>query len=194
MRTVKAILILLITLAMTPALALADWMLDPQSSALHFVSIKKGKVGEVHTFRKLDGSIAGDGTATVNIELSSVATNVDIRDERMRRLLFKVGEHPLATVSARVDMASLDLAPGARRTLDMTFTVTLAGKTNRLEGAVTVIGLRDGGLAVVSRTPLIVNAEDFSLGSGVEALRKVVDLPSIAHAVPVTFELVFRRK
>ncbi len=46
-------------------------------------------------------------------------------------------------------------------------------------------------LMVVSEQPVVVNARDFGLVPGVEALRKIVGLSSISLAVPVTFVLVF---
>lgn len=39
--------------------------------------------------------------------------------------------------------------------------------------------------------PLVLHAEDFALASGVEALRKVADLPVISLSVPVGAVLIF---
>lgn len=173
--------------------ALADWVLDPGESTLHFVSIKKGAVGEVHAFRKLEGSVSGLGAAVVQVNLDSVDTGVEIRDERMRKMLFETERYPLATLTAKVDANMLKaLKPGERRLLPLKFSLKLHGVVRSFEAPVIVTGLADGALAVHSRRPVIVNAADFGLEQGVEALRKVVELPSIAKAVPVTFDLVFR--
>jgi hypothetical protein len=40
---------------------------------------------------------------------------------------------------------------------------------------------------------VIVDASDYELAAGVEALREVVQLPSISETVPVTFALTFTR-
>ena len=173
--------------------AVADWVLDAKDSALHFVSIKKGAVGEVHTFRKLEGAVSDLGAAVVQIRLDSVDTGVEIRDERMRKMLFRTEKHPLATATAKMDAAMLKaLKPGERRLIPLKFSLKLHGAVHAYEVPVIVTGLTGGAIAVDSRQPVIVNAADFGLEQGVEALRKVVELPSIAKAVPVTFDLVFR--
>ena len=173
--------------------ALADWVLDAKESALHFVSIKMGTVGEVHAFRKLEGAVSGLGAAVVQVYLDSVDTGVEIRDERMRKMLFETEKYPLATVTAKVDANVLKaLKPGERRLLPLKIALKLHGVVRSFEAPVIVTGLADGALAVHSRRLVIVNAADFGLEQGVEALRKVVELPSIAKAVPVTFDLVFR--
>ena len=173
--------------------AMADWVLDAKESALHFVSVKKGAVGEVHTFRKLEGTVSERGAAVVQIHLDSVDTTVEIRDERMRKMLFETEKYPLATVTAKVDAALLKaLKPGERRVTPLKMAVKLHGMVQTYEAPVVITGLMNGALAVHSRQPVIVDAADFGLEQGVEALRQVVELPSIATAVPVTFDLVFR--
>jgi len=194
MATAWKILPLTAVLLLTPAAtAAADWLLDGEASALHFVSVKKGKVGEVHTFRKLEGALSGMGAAVVQVDLASVDTAVEIRDERMREMLFETGKFPQATVTAKVDPGLLNtLKPGERKVVPLKFALKMHGGVKEYEAPVVVTGLKDGALAVTSRRPVVVNAADFGMERGVEALRKVVDLPSIAHAVPVTFDLVFR--
>ncbi|MFV0275687.1 MAG: hypothetical protein ACK5HY_00645, partial [Parahaliea sp.] len=46
-------------------------------------------------------------------------------------------------------------------------------------------------LRVVTTRPVVVNAGDFDLVKGIEALRQVAGLKTISTAVPVTFSLVF---
>ena len=46
-----------------------------------------------------------DGTASLDIDLASVNTGVDIRNERMREIFFAVAENPKATVTAALDPA-----------------------------------------------------------------------------------------
>ncbi len=172
--------------------ALAGWTLDPQASSLHFVSIKKGTVGEVHRFRELAGTMEDDGRARVEIVLDSVDTRVPIRDERMRKLLFETEKFPRAVATATVDPQMLkDLRPGRRIRHALSLKLELHGRSGSFTVPVTVVGLKNGAVMVTATRPVIVNAAAFGLEKGVEALRQVVNLPSIAGAVPVTFELVF---
>ncbi len=182
-------------LLLTPLAAHADWQLDGGKSALHFVSVKKGTVGEIHTFGNITGTLGKDGKAKVEIDLASVNTRVPIRDKRMREMLFETEKFPKATITATVDTAPImDMKPGERSVVPLNFSLSLHGMSRDYTVPVAVVKLADGGLAVSARRPVVVNAEDFGLGAGVEALRKVVNLPSIARAVPVTFDLVFRPK
>ncbi len=69
---------------------------------MSFVSVKKGKVAEAHTIDRLSGSFLGNGDLLVKLDLSSVNTNIGIRDTRMQKHLFQIGAYPSATVSAKV--------------------------------------------------------------------------------------------
>lgn len=179
-------------LALLPATALADWSLDNGKSALHVITIKKGKVGEVQRFRQLSGKLGADGKAMVEIDLASVDTHIGIRDKRMREMLFEVARFPNATITATVDTGPIgDMKPGERQVVPLNFSLSLHGMSRDYSVPVAVVKLADGGLAVSSRQPVVVKAGDFGLDAGVEALRKVAKLPAIAHAVPVTFDLVF---
>ena len=51
--------------------------------------------------------------------------------------------------------------------------------------------MQDGIVRVRSIEPFIVNASQFDLSGGIEKLRELASLPSIATAIPVTFSLEF---
>ena len=179
-------------LAVFSLAATADMKLDNESSSLNFVSIKKSAAGEVGTFRSLDGAITG-GDVKVMIDLGSVDTNIQIRDDRMKSMLFDVVNFPSATISASVDEKLLGgMKAGDARQETIKLGVALHGMTKEMDAKVQLVKLSDGSVRVNSVHPLIVNAGDFGLADGIEALRKVANLPSISTAVPVTFNLVFR--
>ena len=192
-RRLAAAALLALPLSMVASLsAMAGWTLDPKASSLHFVSIKKGTVGEVHRFRELAGTIGDDGQAKVEIVLDSVDTRVPIRDERMRKMLFETETYPRAVATATIDPAMLKgLKPGQKARHAIALKLELHGRSKEFAVPVTVVGLENGAVLVTATRPVIVDAAAFGLQEGVEALRKVVNLPSIAGAVPVTFELVF---
>ncbi|WP_217352030.1 hypothetical protein [Ruegeria sp. HKCCA6837] len=72
----------------TPVLA-GTWTLDSDNSHLAYGTIKKNAVGEVNSFSKLSGHVTQDGHAEITIDLSSVETNIDIRNERMIEFVFR---------------------------------------------------------------------------------------------------------
>jgi polyisoprenoid-binding protein YceI len=180
-------------LALGPATpALADWTLDSESARVHFVSVKAGKIAEVHRFERVRGGLDGDGNVRIEITLASVDTGIEIRNERMQSMLFEVSEFPMAIITAQLAPAAFaNLSAGESRVVETAATLALHGRTQALDLAVRVTGARDGGLLVSSVAPVIVNAADFALARGVERLREVAGLPSISPAVPVTFSLAF---
>ncbi|ORU92276.1 MAG: hypothetical protein A6F70_02435 [Cycloclasticus sp. symbiont of Bathymodiolus heckerae] len=183
----------LVFLLLFATAAQAQYTLDNAASSLNFITIKKNKIGEVQSFTQLTGSIVG-GVAKVTVDLTSVKTNIDIRDERLKSMLFETGLFPTATVSAQLDSVQLDaLSSGEQLIIPVSLTLDLHGKSKNIETSLQVIALSDGALLVSTTTPVIINAFDFSLSEGVAKLMEAAKLPSISAAVPVTFSVIFRR-
>lgn len=199
----KLALVSAITLAAcTPATDKADaplpagaWQLAADQSNVGFVSVKAGDVGEAHSFKTLEGSVAPDGAVNIGIDLASVDTGVDIRNQRMRDMLFEVTGFPKATLSAKIDPAAVSaLKPGERKALAVPVTLDLHGTTNTIEARLMVTRLAGNSMLVETASPLIIDAGAVGLGAGVEKLRAVANLPAISAAVPVTASLVFTPK
>ena len=89
-------------LILIAAPAYSAWKLDSSQSSLTFVSIKKGTVAENHRFKTFSGGIDNHGFANVEIELSSVDTNIAIRDQRMAEFLFETATFAQASFSANL--------------------------------------------------------------------------------------------
>lgn len=163
--------------------------LDNSLSALSFVSIKKGAVGEAHTIKNLSGSISAEGNINVILDLASVNTKIDIRDERMKKHLFEIALNPKATVTAKVgdkvSMAGVSIVEGE-------VSINLHGVTKTVSTSVAVVNTGDK-VVISSTKPIIIKAADFGLEGGVAMLQKLAKLPSIATAVPVSFVLTFSK-
>lgn len=172
--------------------ALAGWSLNGDASSLYYVTSKAAAVSELNSFGELSGSIADNGKASVAISLGSVDTAIDIRNERMREIVFQVSSYPLATVSLSADPAqlgALDAGDSVMATYDAT--IDLHGTQQSMALDVVVTGLKGGGLLVSLTRPLIVNAASFGLAESVEQLREIAGLPSINNNVVVDFTLQF---
>ena len=170
------------------------WTLEPAASRLAYVSIKAGEIAESNAFEKLSGSVAADGTATLEIDLASVATGVDIRNERMRDIFFDVANNPKATVTAKLDSAAFaGLAVGQSLVRPLKATVALKGVEQEVETEVLVTRAADGRVTVVPTAPVIITTDMFELTDELGELRALAQLPSITPAVPVTFTLAFTR-
>lgn len=170
------------------------WTLDPAGSRLAYVSIKAGEIAEANRFDKLSGTVAADGTATLDIDLASVNTGVDIRNERMREIFFEVVDNPKAVVTAKLDPAAFaGLAVGQSITRTLKATVTLKGVQSEVETEVLVTRASADRVTVVPTAPVIISTDMFELTDELGELRALAQLPSITPAVPVTFTLAFTR-
>lgn len=175
--------------------ALAQWELINDESTVNYISIKKSQVAEVNGFKTLNGSIENTGNISVEIDLGSVDTNIPIRDERMKALLFEVATFPKAKISAALDLKKItEMNIGDTYKDSMNISLSLHGVSKEMVTDVRVVKLTNNRILAVSLKPVIVNADLFKLSEGVEKLRKVADLPSISSAIPVTFSLVFSQQ
>ena len=180
---------LLILLA--SAQAAAQWTLSADDSSLSFISVKAEHIAEVHSFARLSGEIDSGGEAVVSIDLTSVQTGIDIRNERMQSMLFNTDMYPRAQVSADVDAAALSsMAVGESAVLEVPLAINLHGEVLTLSAPLRVSHVQ-GGLRVDTLAPIIVKADAFALVDGIESLREIAGLPSISRSVPVSFSLLF---
>lgn len=186
------------TLLLAACLALpaqAGWYLDNESSRLSFISTKAGNFSEVHRFLTLHGKVDDQGAACLRIELESVSTGIPVRDERLRSVLFKVEQFAEAQVMAQLNLGPItDLAPGAQLELRLPIQVEIHGRKHGYMAELLATRLDDQRFQVVSLAPLVLNAEDFGLGEGVEALRKLARLDFISLSVPVGAVLIFTER
>ena len=181
----------LTSIALLAGSAQAQWSLDNSASTLSFVTVKADHVGEVHTFDQLSGSIDDRGNVEIMVELASVNTLIDIRNERMQSMLFETNLFPRAMITGDVDLASFaEMSPGASITAQVEFELDIHGVSNSYNTELIVTRLANGVVASTSK-PIIVTAASHGLVDGVEALREIAGLPSISRSVPVTFNVVF---
>lgn len=182
------------------ATARADWSVDNAQSNLYFVTTKAGQAGvggvqEVQAFRTIAGTVDKQGQVKFTVDLASVDTAVPIRDDRLRELLFNVGVTPSATFSGKFDPAMLDgLDKAGVRDIDLPGQFTLAGQSKPLQAKLRVTRLVGGRLLVSTRTPMVINASDYGIGSGVERLRALMGLNFLATSAPVSFNLVLNEQ
>ena len=179
-------------LAVAALSARADWYLDGESSRLSFVSTKNANVSEVQRFLVLHGKVDPEGLAQVEIELESINSGIPLRDERMRKELFRIDRFPDAMITTKIDLRPInDLAPGAQLELRLPLMVDLHGKQHEYQAELLATRLDDRRFQVVTLEPLVINAEDFDLAPGLETLRKLAGLSAISLSVPVGAVLIF---
>jgi polyisoprenoid-binding protein YceI len=178
---------LMSTLLVPSALGLE---LEADKSHLSFTSTKNGAITEVHGIPGLSGAVDDAGKAEVEVDLVTVATGIDIRNERMNTLLFDTASFPKAKVSADVSDLLAAMEDKKSHTTSIQTSLTLHGVTKPV--SFDILALKsEQGLVVATVSPTLINAADFGLGEGVEKLREIAGLTSISKMVPVTFTLAF---
>ena len=170
------------------------WEVDSAASRLSYVSIKQGEIAETNTFETVTGSVTGAGEAMVEIDLASVSTGVDIRNERMRDIFFSVADNPKATVTATVDPATFEaLAIGESADTTIDGTLSLAGVEAPFQAEVSVTRAGPDRVIAVTDKPVIIEAGRFELADELAELQELAGLDSITPVVPVTFSIAFQR-
>lgn len=193
MNVIGRFLILVFFLGCSPTWA--EWQLVPDKSHLSFVSTKKQHIAESHTFKGLQGSVDNDSVGTVAVDLASVDTKIEIRDERMRETLFETKEYPTAVFTTHVDPMRVrsisEWPPGDQQTMFLEGELSLHGSKHPIGADVIVTKSGVNRVQVASARPVIIQAENFNLVQGIIKLAEIAGLPSISHAVPVNFLLTF---
>ena len=175
--------------------AFAAWDLDNDNSRINFVSIKKGNVAELGRFTQLEGTISDTGETVLKINLASVDTKIQIRDDRMKEFLFETPKFAQATFSAQIDLSFLNNLPISGRAIQIIGgKFDLHGISKDIKADVMLTRLSLNQFSVSSFAPVLLNTEDFQMNAGIEKLRESAGLPSISSAVPVTFHLTFKTK
>ena len=197
-----ALLVCALTLMLMPSPAAAQgkapefldqtWHLNPEASFLSIHSVKKGEILETHRFSNLAGTVEPNGKATIKIDLASIATGVDLRDVRMRFLLFETFKFPIAEISATIKRSDMRrLATEKRLIHPLTFELDLHGVKKEMKSTVVISRAYDNAVSVSSSEPLIVHAKDFGLSEGVGKLAAAVGNIDITPAAFVSFNVLF---
>lgn len=177
-------------LSMTAGLAAADtWTLDGDASQLAFGSVKSDYIGEVHTFSDLSGSVK-DGMADIEIDLTSLETNIDIRNERIAEHVF--GGLATANISAELDTATLEgMAVGDMTTIEVEATLTLLGNEAPVYVDMFIARMAEDKVLVTTDTMAFVATDEIGVDAGVDVLKELASLETITRAVPISMRLVF---
>jgi polyisoprenoid-binding protein YceI len=177
-----------------------NWAIDNNQSTLNFVTTKAGQQGvagisETQSFKRYSGGIDQNGKILLNIDLASVDTGIEIRDDRLRTMLWNVKATPQATFTAQLPAETLkSVGATGVQNIELNGQLQMGGQTKPVVAIVRVSRLANDQLLVVTRSPILINANDYGLRTGVEALREVMGLNFLAGSAPVSFTLVLNAK
>lgn len=167
-----------------------SWTLDGDKSQIAFGSVKKDTVGEVHTFDGLSGTVAASGAVDIEIDLTTVETLIDIRNERIMEHVFK--GTPTATLTAEFDMNDVaGLGVGETTLIDVEGALSLVGVNVDVATEMFVARLSDTRVLVTTSDMVMLSTADAGLTAGIDKLMELADLPGITRVAPVTMRLIF---
>jgi len=127
----------------------------------------------------------------VEIDLSSVSTNIDIRNERMIEHVFMKASSA-ATLNAQLDMATIDgMSAGDSNLVDVVGSLNLNGLEMAINTVMFVAKLDDNTLMATTNDMIMLSTADAGIDDGIDTLMELAGLPSIARVAPVTLRLVF---
>ena len=173
--------------------AWAEWQVA-DNSRIQFVSIKNNTIGEVSHFDMISGTVGDQGAVEVRVTLDSVETNIGIRNDRMKKMLFEVGLYPEAVITAQLSeeaMAAAGSSSGAA--VPVVLQIDLHGQVVSKDAVLTVSATDAGGFSATTSQPILLNAAEFNLEDGVAALQSVAGLNAISRVIPVTVSLNFTK-
>jgi outer membrane protein OmpA-like peptidoglycan-associated protein len=169
-----------------------NWILDPSRSHVYMQTEKREGIIEKHQFTAVEGNISRDGNAIVRIDLNSIDTGIDLRNVRMRFLLFETYKFPYAEISAKLDKAKLqELATRSRITYPLTLQVNMHGIVKEIQTSVSIARTGNATMEVATIDPIVVTAESFDFMKGVGKLVDAMGGIRIVPSSPVSFDLVF---
>lgn len=167
-----------------------DWTLDGGASHLAFGSIKNDWNGEVHSFSGLSGSVSKDGMVKLNVDLATVETNIDIRNERMIEHVFKAAKS--AEITAQIDMDEVkSMAVGDSKVLDVSGSVNVVGTSVDIDTQMFVMRIGEDKAMVATNGMVFLDVEEAGLNGGVDKLMELAGLDGITRSSPVTMRLMF---
>ncbi len=167
------------------------WKSVEGESSVAFGSVKKDVVGEVHHFSGVSGTVGEAGEVSVNIDLASVETYIDIRNERMTAHVFQEGT-ATATLTGEVDLDDVnELDVGAVTLTDFEGTLAFGGVDADIEAEMMVARLAEDRVLVTTADFIMLSTADLGIDAGIDKLMELASLPGITRVTPVSIRMVF---
>ena len=162
-----------------------NWKLITDESNFSFITTKNKTITEQHSIDFSFGSISKDNQLTLELDLSSVDTGIEIRDQRLKELLFEIDSYPNALITANLPDQLILFEPN-----EIEFELNLHGFSQKLTASVVIQSVGEQ-LVVTNFLPVQVTGKDFGLDAAINQLTKIAGLQSINYDVEVDFKLTF---
>ena len=185
-----AILIGVLLSSLSFAESFTDWALVSDSSEFTIGTTKNETVTEVHKLQKLEGFVRNNGNARVSVNLLSIDTGIEIRDERMQAMLFTTATQ--AVYSATVEMEEFrKLEAGDSKDFQLQGSLEMNDRSTVIPVATKITRLDSGNYLIKTVSANKIDVRKFGFSSGIEQLRAVANLKNISPIVTFEFKLEF---
>lgn len=185
---------MLVATSLFSSAAHADWALDAENSNISYGTVKNDMIGESNTFKTISGSLSDNGHINVDIDLASVDTLLELRDERMRDIVFKVSEYATAKLSGDMNLQAHETQDvGTSRVIEATVGLEFVGQKIDHDVMLVVTRLAENKVMVTPHGVMFLDADDYDLVDAIETLRELAGLDTIATVVPMSFYLTFTK-
>ena len=169
------------------------WKSVANESRVAFGSIKKNTTGEVHHFNSVSGTVSESGELSLTIDLGSLETYIDIRNERMTEHVFQKGA-ATAVVTGTIDMEEVSgLKQGETKIVEIEASLAFAGSENDIDVEMLVAKLGENRVLVTTADFMMISTEDLGIDAGVDTLMQLAKLPGITRVTPVAIRMVFEK-
>lgn len=180
-------------LAISPSLYAAGYVVDEANSNVNFSVTKVQYVIEPAEFKKVSGTVSASGEVEIEVDINSVYSNNNIRDNRLVNMFFQTEMFPTAVISGEVDPKVFNSKQPQR--MKIPAVLEWFDHTEEITLDVLVAPVSNGGLVVTSMSPNIIDAKKFGVPSDhLEALRNVCNKISIADKAAVNFVLSLKKQ
>lgn len=168
------------------------WKLVKEESNINFVSVKKGSIGEVHSFGEFSGTI-DHNKASISIQTASVDMLIPIRNERALKYLFETDAFPTIEIKSDVSEAIKGAKKGATSFATVPASLSLHGITKDVTLNVSITRNGKNSITVTSAKPVIIKAADYKMEAGVAKLGELAGNIPVVTSVPVNFVMTFKK-
>ena len=171
----------------------ANWKSVNEGSSVAFGSVKKNVIGEVHHFSGLSGTVSEMGDITIIIDLSTVETNIDIRNQRIMEHVFPKGM-ATATLTGRIDRDEVNELPvGDTALVDFEGALALGGIDVDIEAEMLVARLGEDRVLVTTADFIMLSTADLGIDAGIDVLMELANLPGITRVTPISIRMIFEK-
>ena len=189
----RALYVIFLVFTFTTYAQAKDWTSIADQSRIAFGSIKKNVIGEVHHFNQVKGTVSDNGDLSITIDLASLETNIDIRNERMTKHVFLEGQAG-ALIAGQIDMEEVrGLKVGEMATIEVEVTLSFVGVENDIDAELLVVRLAENRVLVATTDFIMISTEDLEIDPGIDKLMELASLPGITRATPVAIRMVFEK-